>query len=96
MAEHFKAKGYNVKIEKSIGDGKTIDLEVIKGKKRIAVEIETGKSNVLGNIRKYLNFDHKKIFIIFTHKKLYLQSTVKFKNIDLYKNVHFLYVNELQ
>ena len=47
----LESKGYKVKEEFPIGNGETIDLVVGKN---VAVEIETGKSDALRNIRKCL------------------------------------------
>jgi len=40
--------------EVPLGAGKTVDLVAQNDKERIAIEIETGKSDALGNIRKCL------------------------------------------
>lgn len=37
-----------------IGGGETVDLAIIGKRKKVAVEIETGKSDAIGNIRKCL------------------------------------------
>lgn len=52
LAEHYQKKGYEVLIEEGI-HGKT-DLIVIGGNKRVAVEIETGKSDAIANVEKNL------------------------------------------
>ena len=39
----------------AIGNGETVDLAIIGKNKRIAVEIETGKSDAIHNIRKCLD-----------------------------------------
>ncbi len=52
IASHFRNQGYSVQEEHPIGNGKTIDLVASNKGKRIAVEIETGKSDALANIRK--------------------------------------------
>ena len=44
--------GYTVEEEVSIGDGKAVDLVATKDSKRIAIEVETGKSDVDENVRK--------------------------------------------
>jgi hypothetical protein len=54
VAERFRAKGYTVSEEFPLGAGKTVDLVAENDKERIAIEIETGKSDALGNIRKCL------------------------------------------
>jgi len=54
VGEHYRRKGYKVTFEYKIGDGKSVDLAAEKDGKRIAIEIETGKSDSLYNIRKDL------------------------------------------
>lgn len=56
--EEFKKSGYHVEVEQNIGDSKTIDL-VVNGK--IAVEIETGHSDIQANIMKLKQFDQRLI-----------------------------------
>jgi len=52
IAEHLKAKGYEVTKEYPLGSGRTIDILARKNNRKIAFEIETGKSDILNNIRK--------------------------------------------
>jgi hypothetical protein len=51
-AERYRAKGYTVEEEVPIGGGRAVDLVASKEGRRIAIEIETGKSDVEGNVRK--------------------------------------------
>jgi len=48
----YRQMGYNVQKEVPIGDGKAVDLVATKDGKRVAIEIETGKSDVQANIKK--------------------------------------------
>ena len=59
-ARHFAEQGWQVSEEHPIGGGKTVDLVIVKGGQRIAVEVETGKSDAIRNMRKDLEagFDH--------------------------------------
>ena len=50
----LKEAGIKVEKEAPIGEGKTVDLLVTRGGKRIAIEVETGKSDWRGNVRKCL------------------------------------------
>jgi len=59
--------GYNVEEEFPIGNGKTVDL-VIVGKNKTAVEIETGKSDAIGNIRKCLDAGFDGVISLATSK----------------------------
>jgi hypothetical protein len=62
--QYFQNKGYGILEEIKIGGGKFIDLIGIKGQERIAIEIETGKSDYKKNIEKCLGKDFKKIYVI--------------------------------
>ena len=64
IAEFFKDKGYQVEIEKPIGEGKTVDIAASKDGEKLAIEIETGKSDVLENIRKLISRGFTKAWII--------------------------------
>ena len=50
----LEKKGYSVKEEYPIGNGETIDMAIIGKRKKIAIEIETGKSDAIRNIEKCL------------------------------------------
>jgi signal recognition particle subunit SEC65 len=52
IAEYYKTKGYNVLVEEHI-NGRP-DIIVVNGSKQIAVEIETGSSNIIKNISRDL------------------------------------------
>jgi len=52
VARQYTQMGYAVQREVQIGDGKAVDLVATKGGERIAIEIETGKSDIQGNVRK--------------------------------------------
>jgi len=51
-AEEYRRRGYHVEEEVPIGDGRAIDLVATKGDERIAIEVETGKSDAEANARK--------------------------------------------
>jgi hypothetical protein len=69
LAEYFRAKGYTVTEEKPIGGGKTVDLVAAKGKEKIAVEIETGKSDAFHNLAKDLESEFDKVIVVELKKK---------------------------
>ena len=52
IAQYYKDKGFQVEIEKQIGEGKSIDIVITKENFVTAVEIETGKSYPIWNIEK--------------------------------------------
>ena len=66
IAERLKTQGYEVAEEVAIGSGKTIDLLASRNGKRIAFEIETGKSDAVANVRKCFEAGIEKIVIVAT------------------------------
>jgi len=58
VAEHYRQKGYDVTVEKDLGNGKRVDVEAVKGKERIAIEVETGKSDIASNVKRLKGFTH--------------------------------------
>lgn len=52
VKKEYEEKGYKVFEEYRIGGGKAVDLMAVKGEERVAIEIETGKSNWRENVRK--------------------------------------------
>lgn len=52
VARHFRDIGYRVIEEYPIGGGRAIDLVAENEKERIAIEIETGKSDAIHNMRR--------------------------------------------
>ena len=66
IAEHLRTKGYEVTGEVPVGNGKTTDLLAKKGRRRIAVEIETGKSDAAANVRKCLDAGFDRVVVVTT------------------------------
>jgi hypothetical protein len=64
IAEHLRASCSNVRIEVPVGGGKTIDVVAERNGKRTAYEIETGKSDVPGNVRKCLEVGINRVVIV--------------------------------
>ena len=64
MAGVLKMQGFAVKVEKGLGKGKSVDLEAQKNGKKMAVEVETGKSDALCNIRKDLDAGYDRILVV--------------------------------
>jgi len=63
VAEQYRAKGYKVEEEFPIGNGKAVDLVATKDGKRIALEIETGKSDANENVRKCKEADVDNVIV---------------------------------
>ncbi len=64
IARQLRADGYDVTVEAPLGGGKAVDLLAAKGGRRIAFEIETGKSDVLANVRKCLDAGVDKVVVV--------------------------------
>ena len=60
---YFERKGYGVLEEVEIEKGKAVDLVAIKSHEKIAVEVETGKSDILANVQKCLRANFTQIII---------------------------------
>jgi len=66
-AQRFREQGYNVEFEVSRQSGR-VDIVAQKDSERIAIEIETGKSDFVRNIQQDLAAKYNKILIIATNK----------------------------
>jgi DNA-binding MarR family transcriptional regulator len=69
VAEDYRARGYTVREEVQIGEGKAVDLVATKGDERIAIEIETGKSDPEANVRKCREAGFEMVDVVETHTK---------------------------
>jgi DNA helicase HerA-like ATPase len=63
--EYYTSQGYRVTKEMPIGSGKSIDL-VAEGPDRIAIEIETGRSDPIGNAEKCLAAGFETVILVAT------------------------------
>jgi len=70
VAAKLRERGYTVQEEYPIGNGKTVDLVARKDGKTIAIEIETGKSNALANIRKCLDAGFETVLSVATSARV--------------------------
>jgi hypothetical protein len=59
----LKGAGHKVHEEYPIGSGETIDLVIIGKNRKIDVEVETGKSDTIHNIRKCLDMGFEVISV---------------------------------
>jgi len=69
LADYFREKGYRVTEEKSIGGGKAVDLVAENDKEKIAIEIETGKSDAFYNLTKDLGKGFDKVVVVNLKRK---------------------------
>ena len=63
---YFENKGYDTSLEHSVKGNSAIDILAQKGDEKIAVEIETGKSNIKGNLDKIRDAGFDRIVFIAT------------------------------
>jgi uncharacterized protein DUF87 len=68
-AEHFEDKGYEVSLEHPIQGNGAVDLLAERPGERIAIEVETGKSDIRGNLLKTLQGDFDRVFLVATSPK---------------------------
>jgi len=64
IADHLRTCGYKVAEEAPIGGGKAVDILSAKDGRRIAFEIETGKSDALANVRKCLDAGIEEVVVV--------------------------------
>jgi Holliday junction resolvase-like predicted endonuclease len=64
--DYFEDIGYQVTAEYSVKSNGTVDLIAENPEQKIAVEIETGKSDIAGNITKLKNTDFDKLVLVAT------------------------------
>ena len=70
VRRHLQTLGYQVEVEKSLGDGRTIDLVASKDGEEVAIEIETGRSDVEENVKKCFAAGYRKIALLVTRRSL--------------------------
>jgi len=70
VAAKLRDRGYTVRQEYPIGEGKTIDLVARKSGKTIAIEIETGKSDAVANIQKCIDAGFEVVFSVVTSAQM--------------------------
>ena len=85
IAGIYRKKGYKVILEYSIGDGKKVDVVAEKDGKRIAIEIESGKSDGLYNIKKDLVEGFDEVISIFLMKGIKGKILLRLKELGLDK-----------
>jgi hypothetical protein len=63
VADHYRALGYKVTMEYKLSGGRSVDVVAEKDGRRIAIEVETGKSDALYNIKKDLEAGFGEILV---------------------------------
>jgi hypothetical protein len=69
LADHLRDRGYNVTEEYPLGGGKAIDLLAVRDGQRLAIEIETGKSDAAANVRKCIQAGVDQVVAVVTGPK---------------------------
>jgi len=69
IAEHLQDCGYEFEKEAPAGGGKTIDVVASRDGQKIAVEIETGHSDVRANLEKCLAYGADRVVVVTTSAK---------------------------
>lgn len=90
VGQEFQSHGCKVEIERSLGDGKTVDLLVDSS---LAVEVETGESDMVSNVRKNLErgFD---VLIVVADNSFY-QVMKKIEDAKMEEKVRILTVSKI-
>jgi len=79
--EHYKGRGYQVREEVAIGEGKMVDVVAEKDGRKIAIEVETGKSDVKKNIKNCLKAGFDEVLVLKTNEKAI---THRYRNLKLF------------
>lgn len=74
VARRYQEQGYEVQKEVPIGQGRAVDLVATKGSERIAIEIETGKSDIEGNVRKCKEAGYQTVNVVETSTRTFGRS----------------------
>lgn len=82
VRRYYEKLGYEVTLEKKL-NGERADLVVEKGKERIAIEIETGRSNAMQNIRKCLEAGFSMVVSVPINRKTTLEIVEKLTENEL-------------
>ncbi|GEM_PF-789316 len=82
LARRFREEGYAVELEYGIGSGKVVDLRAVLGGREVVVEVETGKSDVLANVRKCAGREWEVVFF-FTSDSLIEKYEKMFRGMGL-------------
>jgi len=85
-AELLKSKGFDITFEKPIGEGKSVDVVATKKGKQIAIEVETGRSDILSNINKCIQAKFDKIIVVAINEKIESKVKSLLENNDLHQN----------
>ena len=85
-AQILKEKGFEITFEKPIGEGKSVDVVATKKNIQIAIEVETGRSDILANINKCLQAKFDRIIVVAINEKIESKIKSLLENNDLHQN----------
>jgi hypothetical protein len=66
IADELRSNGFQVQTECPIGSGKTVDIVAEKNGHKIAIEVETGRSDTVKNVEKSIRNDFDKVIVVST------------------------------
>ncbi|MCC7573436.1 MAG: hypothetical protein KO464_08610, partial [Candidatus Methanofastidiosum sp.] len=69
ISTQLRDKGFEVNKEHPIGKGKTVDLFAQKDNRKTIIEVETGKSDYMGNYEKLKGMKDCEIVFVFTGRR---------------------------
>ena len=85
IAEVLQAQGHDVAFEARLENGHHVDVVAERDGERRAVEIETGKSDVVGNVRRCLETGFNRIVVVATSREAHHIVERKLRRADLLK-----------
>jgi hypothetical protein len=96
VGEYYRERGYWVTFEYKIGEGKSVDVVAEKDGKRIAIEIETGKSDAIYNILKDLEAGFDEVISVALNSKIKekIMSELLESGLDKNKNIKLIEISE--
>jgi hypothetical protein len=83
VAGHLRREGYRVSEEYPIGEGKAVDLVAQTDRERIAIEIETGKSDAVHNIQRAAEAGFHRIVCVALNAKVGKKISSQLENASI-------------
>jgi hypothetical protein len=84
VARQFENQGYHVTLESERGNGRgTVDISARRGPENVAVEIETGKSDVVANVQRDLLAGAQRVIVVATDNGAFSKVERKLAKKDL-------------
>ncbi len=95
VTQYYAYEGYKVTENYSLGNGKEIDIVVEKDAKKIAIEIETGKSDIMANIEKCQGFDKVLCLVLTSTLQAKVQNCLKeYLKSNIAENIQVFYIKD--